>query len=308
MGDNVNIRTKDSVFCNLFSIPEYQLKLCNTLYPDLKDLTEADLKTLTLSAIMSNGLYNDLGLQVRNRLMVLVEAQSTWSPMVVARIMTYYFTTLNEYFTEHDYNTYGNVKRPFPKPELYVIYSGKRKKKPEYLSFIQEYFPEGCCIEGRIKMIYLDENDPTNNIINQYLKFCRVFDSMIKKYGKTTKAQIETIRICQDADILANYLETRKAEVMGIMNKEFEQERVNKLNMKDAEARGEARGRAEGRAEGEAKGRAEGIAEGEAKGRAEVLFGNLKTLMETMKLSIEEALVALKVPELEHAKYRAMLS
>ena len=84
------------------------------------------------------------------------------------------------------------------------------------------------------------------------------------------------------------------------MNKEFEQERVNKLNMKDAEARGEARGRAEGRAEGEAKGRAEGIAEG--------LFEGIKSVMANLKVTAEQAMAVLNIPEHEQPRYRAMLS
>ena len=59
------------------------------------------------------------------------------------------------------------------------------------------------------------------------------------------------------------------------------------------------KGRAEGRAKGRAKGRAEGRADG--------ILSSIKNLMETMNLSIEQAMAALKVPETERQKYIALL-
>lgn len=58
-----------------------------------------------------------------------------------------------------------------------------------------------------------------------------------------------------------------------------------------AEDRGERRGRMEGRAEG----------------RTEGLSSALQNLMDTMGLSIEQAMSALKIPETDRPKYRSML-
>ncbi|MCD8083812.1 MAG: hypothetical protein LUE86_09970, partial [Clostridiales bacterium] len=55
------------------------------------------------------------------------------------------------------------------------------------------------------------------------------------------------------------------------------------------------------------QGKAEGRAEGRAEGKTENLLENLHALMETMALTAEQALAALKVPEEEHPKYLSML-
>lgn len=55
----------------------------------------------------------------------------------------------------------------------------------------------------------------------------------------------------------------------------------------------------EGRAEGRAEGRIEGLAEG--------TLSNIKSLTETLGLSIEAAMNALKIPENERIKYANML-
>ena len=177
--------------------------------------------------------------------------------------------TLQEYFNNHNINLYKNNHIKFPKPELYVIYNKKRTDQKEYISFKEEYFKnEECCIEAKVKMIYLDDS---NSIINQYIKFCLVLDDQIKLYGRSIKAIEETIRICKEADILAEYLKSREVEVKNIMHTLFDQQRIDELNQMD------------------------------------ITFKMIKNLMESCKWSIEQAMSALKIPESDYSKYIAML-
>ena len=107
-------------------MPEYLFQLYKTIHPEDEDVTENDLSGLTLKTVLSEGIYNDLGFQVKDRLMILVEAQSTWSPSIVIRSLIYLMQTLQEYFNDNDINLYKNNHIQFPKPELYVIYNKKR--------------------------------------------------------------------------------------------------------------------------------------------------------------------------------------
>ena len=224
-------KSKDSVFCDMFSMPKYLFQLYKTLHPEDEEVKTDDLSGITLKTVLSEGIYNDLGFQVKDKLMILVEAQSTWSPSIVIRSMIYLMQTLQEYFNDNNINLYQNNHIKFPKPELYVIYNKKRGNKPEYLSFKKEYFPEGCCIDAKVKIIYLDDS---HSIINQYIKFCLVLDEQKKIYGRTKKAIEETIRICEEQDILVEYLKSRKVEGQNIMYTLFDQERINELNRLDA--------------------------------------------------------------------------
>ena len=61
-----------------------------------------------------------------------------------------------------------------------------------------------------------------------------VLDDQKKLYGRTKKAIEETIRICEEQDILVEYLKSRKVEVQNIMYTLFDQERINELNRLDA--------------------------------------------------------------------------
>ena len=69
---------KDSLFSYIFKEPEYTRKLYLSLHPEDTDVREEDFKLVTLSTILTNGIYNDLGVLVRDRLILLVEAQSLW--------------------------------------------------------------------------------------------------------------------------------------------------------------------------------------------------------------------------------------
>ena len=72
----------------------------------------------------------------------------------------------------------------------------------------------------------------------------------MKLYGRTRKAVLETIHICKDEDVLAEYLKDREKEVVDIMMTLFEQEYAVERYGDEKKAEGKAEGRAEGKVEG----------------------------------------------------------
>ena len=72
-------------------------------------------------------------------------------------------------------------------------------------------------------MIYLQDSD---DIINQYIGFCRVCNEQVALHGRTLKAVKEIIRICRDRNLLREYLSERETEVEEIMLTLFDQEHV----------------------------------------------------------------------------------
>ena len=80
-----------------------------------------------------------------------------------------------------------------------------------------------CCIDAKVKMIYLQDSD---DIIDQYIGFCRVCNEQVALHGRTLKAVKEIIRICRDRNLLKEYLSEREMEVEEIMLTLFDQEHV----------------------------------------------------------------------------------
>ena len=101
---------KDSVFSFLFRQPEYTLELYKTLHPEDKDVTEADLKLVTIENVLLNNLYNDLGFLIRGMLIVLVEAQSTFSFNIALRVLLYLAASYKKYVDTHKLDLYNACK------------------------------------------------------------------------------------------------------------------------------------------------------------------------------------------------------
>ena len=80
-----------------------------------------------------------------------------------------------------------------------------------------------CCIDAKVKMISLQDSD---DIIDQYIGFCRVCNEQVALHGRTLKAVKEIIRICRDRNLLREYLSERETEVEEIMLTLFDQEHV----------------------------------------------------------------------------------
>lgn len=218
---------KDSVFRALFEEPRYLFQMYHTLHPEDDKITATDLKIVTLQQILCNGPYNDLGFIAGDRLMILIEAQSTWSPNIVIRSLIYTAITYQEYFDRQQVNLYGHKPVHLPRPELYVIYTGKETAPEPILSLTKDFFNGiPAAIDACVKVIDLDDSD---SIINQYIIFCQVFNEQKNLHGRTKKAIEETIRICTNLNVLKEFLESRRTEVEGIMFTLFDQDRINEL-------------------------------------------------------------------------------
>ncbi len=224
MQGKVKGNVKDSIFCNLFRIKKYLLQLYQALHPEDAGMTEEGLENVTINHVFTNGIYNDLCFTAGGRLVLMLEAQSTWSVNVIIRMFIYLAQTYHEYFKGNSTNLYGSKKAVMPEPELYVVYTGDRKKRQEYISLSEEYFGgKNTDIELKAKIIYGGKG---NDILEQYIKFTKVYNGQVKEHGRTKKAVIETIRICKNENLLKEYLESREKEVVGIMMALFDQEEV----------------------------------------------------------------------------------
>ena len=218
--------------------------MVQTLHPEMTDLTENDIKILTLNPVILNGQYNDLALLVRDKLIIFVEAQSTWSINIIVRILLYLADTYYEYIHDHEMNVYSSTKLILPEPEFYVIYTGAQRIDSEIISLSKDFWhnPEAK-IDLQVRVIYAENK---SDVIGQYIIFCHVLDEQIKLHGRKKKAAEETIRICQDIKVLRAYLEGRKKEVIGIMRLLFDQDYAMQVALKEQAKLGEQRGAIKG--------------------------------------------------------------
>ena len=272
---------KDSVFTHLFSEAKYRFQLFQTLHPEIAEVRMKDVIPLTITTVVIDRPYNDLALLAGEKLLILVEAQATWSMNILIRFLMYLAQIYSDYINAHKLDIYGTDAIPLPEPEFYVIYTGDRKERPEKISFRMEFFDgKEVAIDATAKIIYDGEH---GDIINQYVTFCHVLDEQYRKFGRTVEAVRETIRICKDMNVLKEYLQRHEREVMGIMLTLFDQETAinNRMATVDRKARADERQKS--------------------------LLEAIKNLMVNMKLSAQEAMSALSIPVDQQATYAARL-
>ena len=233
---------KDSVFTYLFKQPEYTRQLYLALHPEDTDVKESDFKLVTLENVLTTGFYNDLGIQVRDRLILLVEAQSTFSVNIALRMLLYLAGTYKEYIEEQKLDLYGSHPVEIPRPELYVVYTGDRKEIPETLRLSDLYQGAGSA-EVEVKVL---RDDGTGDILDQYVRFCKIADEQREKYGLTQQAIDETIRICIAENVLAPFLASRQKEVLEIMVTLFDQEKIAEIHDYNVAKAARQEGREEG--------------------------------------------------------------
>ncbi len=225
---------KNSVFLDLFQDKKNLLALYKTLHPEDTEATEDTLDIVTIDNVLTDNLYNDLGIMVgNNKLLLLLEAQSSWTVNILIRILLYLAQSYHDYFERTSQSLYKSTKVKMPKPELYIIYTGNKGREPDTISLSQEFF-DGADIDVEVKAKIIYESD-TEDIINQYIIFCKVFDEQRKLYGMTEQTVKETIRICKDRNILKEYLISREKEVVTIMMSLFDDEQIMRTYAKDIE-------------------------------------------------------------------------
>lgn len=231
MKENIEITAKrtakNSVFLDLFQNKDYLLQLYKAIHPEDKNVTKESLTNITIENVLTDNLYNDLSFIVNDKLMILAEAQSTWTTNILIRILLYLAQNFHEFLLKTEQNYYSSRKVNIPKPEIYLIYTGERGRKPDIITFSNEFF-NGNNIDVEIKAHVIYETN-SSDIINQYIIFCKNFNEQIKINGMTLRAIEETIRICKDIDVLYEYLSKREKEVITIMKSLFDQEEIIKM-------------------------------------------------------------------------------
>lgn len=232
-------------FCIYLSVQRPEVYAGAILVPAPGDVTEDEFQLVTIENILSVGQYNDLGIQVRDKLILLVEAQSVFSVNIVLRMLMYLAATYKEYVAAHDISLYSTKPAAVPLAELYVVYTGAKEDVPDTLRL-----SDLCGKRGSVEVEVTVLCGGDDSILGQYVEFCKIADEQRELHGLTKLAIQETIRICQERGVLIPFLTARRKEVVDIMEILFSQEEIWEMTkreiIKDAKLEGKQEGKLEG--------------------------------------------------------------
>jgi hypothetical protein len=258
---SVNREHKNSVFTFLFDDPA----ALRDLYGALEGITlppDVPICINTLSDVLFLEQLNDLSFIIDNRLVILIEHQSTINPNMALRLLMYIGRLYEKMFDRK--KLYSSKPIKIPLPEFFVLYNGIKEYPDQNTLKLSDLFekagdlttradiPPVLDLEVKIYNINKGHNAP---IIQKckILEGYSIFIDKIREYqtetGDKEKAMSMAITYCTNNNILKNFLEANGSEVQNMLITEW-----NTVEYGDVKAE---EGREEGRVEGRAEGRAE---------------------------------------------------
>ena len=219
--------SNDSVFTCLFRQPESLRALCQSLRPQGADVKDGEIELITLENALTNKLYTGISFEVRDRLIVLVDAQTVignlGSKMLFA-IGDAYQTLVDK----RKWDVYSTVPLQIPRPALFALYTGSDENTPDKMSFADFCTnPNGCSIEMVFKILRFQGK---MDIIDQYIRFCRISVEKETQYGQTRETIDAVFQACAVEGVLSSFLQSQAREVRDIMMAQFQRNAIQLLD------------------------------------------------------------------------------
>ena len=188
----------------------------------------------TLEDALFMDKINDISFEIGDRLVVLLEHQSTINPNVALRLLLY-IGRIYEKIIE-DKNIYSSKKLSIPQPEFYVLYNGTAPYPDENTIKLSDMFKsieplglkdkEHPVLELEVKIYNINEGK--NKAIAKKCRLLSHYSAFIAKVREFEKAGLvrkeamkKAIYYCREHDILKEFLEKHGKEVANMLLTEW---------------------------------------------------------------------------------------
>ena len=288
----IKYAVKDSVFTLLFSDIKNIRKLYQSLHDDADSYLDEDFKIVTLENAIINGQYNDLGFTVKDRLIILVEAQSTFNSNMGIRLLMYIAKSYHDYIVENKLNIFGERLIKLPMPEFIVVYSGTARQDVNEIR-LSDCFEAGTTTNIELIVKVIKKDNVKSGILQEYLSFCDMY-SINVKCKKTAAERLsglrQVIRECIKNGILREFFKKHQKEVEDMMMTVIPPEQALEFIKLEEYNKGVEEGKARGVEIGEARGIEQGKRATSLNFARNMLKNNysIENIMEITGLSREE--------------------
>lgn len=295
-----NREFKSDVFSMLMEDRSNALQVYNALNnSSINDPNLVDVRTLEKGISLS--VRNDAAFIVDSAISVY-EHQSTVCPNMPMRSLIY-FTTIIEIYIK-DKNIYGSTLITIPEPQFVVFYNGDREQPEEYEMKLSDAFQKHT-VEPKIELtckVYNINKGQNASLLNNclVLKDYSTFVSYVRFYHEDqdkedlARAINRAIDRCIKENVLAEFLQEHRDEVVKVTTLDYTYERQIELErasaIQEGFEEGVEKGIEKGLQEGIEKGLQEGREKGLQEGREEGRIYQLLDLVKEGLLSIDVAI------------------
>jgi len=244
-----DIKYRNTFIRTLFQDEKRAIELCNAItgsnYPENTKIEICDLDNSLVWR------YNDLAFAIDNQLLFMVEHQSSISPNLPLRFLSYITDIYYSWFVKTD-ELYSKKLYKIPTPKCYVLYNGIAPLKEKTLKLSDAfYINDEVSLELTVEMI--DVNYKTGSTILQKSESLEGYAYLIDQIRKNMTqglARDEAISVaidyCIENGILSDFLQRHYAEVAKMINLQYNQEAEFEIIRQEAKEEGIAEGVARG--------------------------------------------------------------
>lgn len=284
----INTENKDRLFRFLFGSEgnrEWTLELFNAV--NETEYTEpGDILFTTISDAVYMGMKNDLSF-ILCYVMNVYEQQSTYNPNMPVRQLMYLGKLYDKYIQVNHLNLYGKKQIELPLPKLVVFYNGTDEMEDGILKLSDAFTLEAALgepdVEVRVRMLNI--NYRKNSRVLEACRPLQEYAWFVEEIRKNSEQMdIDTavdhaIDSMPEEYVIRPFLAGNRAEVRDMCITEYNEAETMQMIHE------------EGRLEGEEN----------------AMLSAIKSLMETMQMTAEQAMSALRIPEARFGQYREKL-
>ena len=232
-----NRNYKDSVFVDLFAkditAKENFVSLYNALHETNLDYKTTEVKPVMIEQVLYMKYYNDIAMLIDNKIVVLIEHQSTINENMPFRILEYIARIYEKVVKTK--TKFGKKLVKIPLPEFYVFYNGKEdfpvektlKLSDAFMLPKQKYSADlsNFPLEITVKVvnINIDKGNPILkrcNILDQYSEFIELVRKSID--SGTDDPFTTAISQAVKEGFLSDYLARKSTEVENMLMTEYD--------------------------------------------------------------------------------------
>ena len=244
-----NRNHKDSLFIDLFCKDKEGkqnfISLYNALHNTNLDLATTTVQEVNIENVLYMALSNDIAMLVDNRLVVLVEHQSTINENMPLRLLEYVSRIYEQLIPSEDRYEKKMIKIPYP--EFFVFYNGTEDYPVETELRLSDafIFPDekyniknkdfSLEIKVRIVNINSDKQSPILKQCKKLEEYSLLIDYIRESKKQNPKAPLEqAINKALQNGVLSEYLKRKSTEVRNMLIAEYSYETDIKVQRREA--------------------------------------------------------------------------
>lgn len=252
----VSRKVKDGMFRSLFKEDrDGLLRLYNALNgTDYTDASEMEIVTI------ENAVYivmkNDLAFIIAD-VLSMYEHQSTVSGNMPVRFLIYLTEEYQKFIERARKSLYGSRTISLPMPKCVVFYNGEEEMPDAWELRLSDAFhgeKDEADVELRVQVYNINyghnrelmKKCPT---LEAYAKFTAVGRQYIAEGMERQEAYSQAVEYCIENNILKEFLQKNKSEVVGMLLEEFDAEKYERTIREEGREEGKEQGRIESKIE-----------------------------------------------------------